>query len=72
MFLDQDAAVENLLDSASSNSKASLFFCQQFLGENFEAVENNSKHYFARVTYQTDSSVVLALFQVSFLGERDH
>ena len=60
MFLNQDAAVENLLNSASSSSKASLFFCQQFLCDSIEAVENNFEHYFARVTYQTDGSVVLA------------
>ena len=61
----QDSEVENLFRCASPSSEPSLFFSNYLLGLGFKPIQDNFQHDFAKVTDETDGSVVLAELLVS-------
>ena len=65
----QDSKVEDLFCGASSGSEPSLFFSNYFLSLVFKPIQDDFKHDFARMTYEADSSVVLAELQVAIFRE---
>jgi len=67
LFLYQKSQIENLFHCAAFWYKAGLFFCQELFCLVFQSVEDYPQHDLARMAYETDESVVLALLEVSFL-----
>ena len=63
--------VEYLLSSASSNSEPCLFFSNDVFCHRFQSVQDYSEHHFARVADKANSSIILTLLKVSFLGQGD-
>ena len=60
----QDSKVEDLFFGASSDSEPSLFFSNYFF-----SIQYDCQHDFARMTNESDSSVVLAELQVAIFRE---
>ena len=56
----QDSKVEDLFCGASSGSEPSLLFSNYFFSLGFKPIQDDFQHDFARMTDETDSSVVLA------------
>ena len=65
----QDSKVEDLSCGASSGSEPSLFFSNYFFSFGFKPVQDDFQHDFARMTDETDSSVVLAELQDALFRE---
>ena len=64
----QDSKVKELFCGASSGSEPSLFFSNYFFSLGFKPIQDNFQHDFARMTDETDSSVVLQSCRLPFLG----
>ena len=62
----QDAKVEDLFCGASSGSELSSNY---FFSFGFKSIEDDFQHDFARMTDESDSSVVLAELQVALFRE---
>ena len=65
----QDSKVEDLFCGASSGSEPSLFFSNFFFSWGFKPISDAFQHDFARMTDETDSSVVLTELQVALFRE---
>ena len=65
----QDSKVEELFCGASSGSEPSLFFSNYFFSLGFQPIQDDFQHYFARMTDEADSSVVLAELQVDLFRQ---
>ena len=65
----QDSKVEDLPRGASSGSEPSLFFGNYFFSLGLKPIQDDFQHDFARMTDETDSSVVLAELQVTLFRE---
>ena len=65
----QDSKVEDLFCGASSSSEPSQFFSNYFFSLGFKPIQDDFQHDFARMTDETDSSVVLAEMQVALFRE---
>ena len=63
----QDSKVEDVFFGASSGSEPSLFFSNYFFSLEFKPIQDDFQHDFARMTDETDSSVVLPELQVALL-----
>ena len=64
-----DSKAEDLFCGASSGSEPSLFFSNYFFSLGFKPIQDDFQHYFARMTDEADSSVVLAELQVALFRE---
>ena len=65
----QDSKFEDLFCGASSGSEPSLLFSNYFFSLGFLPIQDDFQHDFARMTDETDSSVVLAELQVALSSE---
>ena len=65
----QDSTVEYLFGGASSGSEPSLFFSNYFFSLGFKPIQDEFQHDFARMTDETDSSLVLAELQTALFSE---
>ena len=65
----EDSKVEELFCGASSGSEPSLFFSNYFFSLGLKPIQDDFQHDFARMTDETDSSVVLAELQVALFRE---
>ena len=63
----QDSKAEDVFFGASSGSEPSLFFSNYFFSLEFKPFQDDFQHDFARMTDETDSSVVLPELQVALL-----
>ena len=61
----QDSKVEDLFCGALSGSEPSLFFSNYFFSLGFKPIQDDFQHDFARMTDESDSSVVLTELQVA-------
>ena len=61
--------VQDLFCGASSASEPSLFFSNYFFGFEFQPIQDDFQHGFARMTDEADSSLVLAELQVALFRE---
>ena len=64
----QDSKVKDLFCGGSSSSERSVFFSNYIFSLGFKTIQDYFQHDFARMTDETDSSVVLAKLQVGLLG----
>ena len=64
----QDSKFEDLFCGASTGSEPSLFFSNYIFSMGFKPIQDDFQHDFAQMTYEADSSVVLAELQVAILG----
>ena len=67
-----DSQVEYLFSCAAPWPEACLLFCYNFLCLWLQSVQNYFEHYFTRVANQADSTIILALLKIAFLGEGDN
>ena len=65
----QDSKAEDLFCGASSGFEPSLFFSNYFFSLEFKPTQDDFQHGFARMTDETDSSVVLVELQVALFRE---
>ena len=56
----QDSKMEDLFCGAPPSFEPSLFFSNYLFSFGFKSIQNDFQHDFARMTDETDSSVVLA------------
>ena len=61
----QDSKVEDLFCGALSGSEPSLCFSNYFFSLGFKPIQDDFQHDFARMTDESDSSVVLTELQVA-------
>ena len=71
IFLTEDSKVDDLLCGAPACSEACLFFSDDLLRLWLQSVQYGLQHDFAWVADEANSSVVLALLRVAFLGKCD-
>ena len=71
MFFTKDSWVEDLLCVVPSCSETCLFFWDDLLRLRLKSVQYDLQHDIALTADEADSSVVLALFLVAFLGKCD-
>ena len=71
VFLTQNPQVEYLFCGASIWAETGLLFGDDLFCLWFQPVQDHLQHDFTGMTYEADRPVVLALLEISFLGESD-